>query len=408
MKRSRADGAGGATRPGRGRLFRVLAALVAAGAVAAGGYVALPASAAASQWIAVASGMTHTCAIKIDTTVWCWGSNDYGQLGVGDNNDRLVPTKVGEVGGQPGWLAISAGHDFTCGIRNTGSAPTDRGYLYCWGANSFGQLGLGDTTGRNLPRRNGALAGNWVAVDLGFAHACGVRDNGTGQCWGRNHYGALGVGHTSDRTTPTTVRGGHSWKAITAGFNHSCGLDSGGERFCWGANDLFELGLAGDVTHYTEPAAAGDGTWLKLDAGNQTTCGRSTGRRLYCFGANTFGHAGVGNTNPQDEAVQVASGTWADISSGGNHACAITTAQKLYCWGFNEAGQLGLGDQNNRVNETALPAGFQTPGWSSVSAGARHTCGIRTDATLWCWGDNDRGQLGLGTTTRATSPVGLA
>lgn len=381
------------------RLARWLAAALGAMALMLGVFVALPAAAAASQWIAVSAGATHTCAIKADTTLWCWGSNYAGQLGTGDNTDRSTPAAV-QAGA--GWSAISAGNGFTCGIRI--------GYRYCWGLNDNGQLGVGfkDSDGDgvndsyNVPKHRGGEADNWATVSTGQSHACGVRNSGTGQCWGQNLYGALGLGDTVDRNTPRTVSGEYVWTSISAGAYHSCGLDSSRHRFCWGVNDSGELGLPGDATFHSVPADGGVG-WLAVDAGDFTNCGYSTGRRLYCWGKNTFGQAGVGDTVPHDEDMLVSTGTWSAVSSGGGHTCAIRTNGNLYCWGHNESGQLGLGDTTDRWDETALPS--QSPQWTAVSAGLSHTCGIRTDATLWCWGYNFTGQLGNGATTSSATPV---
>mgnify|MGYP002621977476 CR=1 FL=1 len=389
---------GSAVPVARGRRRRIagwLSAAVAVAAVGFGLYVAGPAAAAPSQWLQVSAGPTHTCGIKADNTLWCWGANDFGQLGTGDNTARTVPARVGS---NAGWTSVSAGDGFTCGVQS--------GYRYCWGANAVGQLGLGDYTDRNAPRRNTGESNNWATVTAGTGHVCGLRTSGLAQCWGLNSFGQLGLNDTTNRNLPRTVSGGHTWSVISAGAFHTCGLDTDGVRFCWGANHHYELGLPGDQEQRLVPTSHGnEGTWQSIDAGDRTSCGVSSGRRVYCWGQNTYGHAGSGNTLPQDEPVQVMTSA-AAVSSGGLHACLVRTNGNLYCWGGNEAGRLGDGTTTNRY--TPVSVSSQAPLWSSVSAGSGHTCGIRVDGTLYCWGYNATGQLGDGTQTPRLTPVLVA
>jgi alpha-tubulin suppressor-like RCC1 family protein len=195
------------------------------------------------------------------------------------------------------------------------------------------------------------------------------------------------------------------WLQVSAGAFHTCGLTDAGIRYCWGANHHYELGL-GDQQPRLEPAKrSADGPWLAVDAGDRTSCGVSSGHRVYCWGQNTYGHAGSGNTQPQAEPVQVKTSS-ATVSSGGLHACLVRTDGTLHCWGGNDAGRLGDGTTTNRYTPQSVSS--QAPAWSSVSAGGSHTCGIRTDKTLYCWGYNGAGQLGDGTRTSRRTPVLVA
>lgn len=391
--------AAGPARHRRRTLYRWLGAGIGAGAVGLGVFVAVtPASAATSQWTAVSAGASHTCAIKTDTTLWCWGANKAGQLGTGNNVDRTAPAVVSSAGA--GWTVISAGFDFTCGIRSA--------YRYCWGLNSSGQLGLGDYADRNTPQRRSGETQNWAQVDAGLRHACGTRTSGTGQCWGDNTNGQLGLGDTTIRNTAQIVAGGH-WMSMSAGAFHTCALDFDNLRWCWGRNDAHQLGMvaiSGDdqLTPFHDP---GDGQYTVVEAGDGTTCAVAGGssRNLTCWGVNRYGNAGIGNTVPADGNAWVSTLNWSTTTSGGFHACAIRATGTIYCWGRNDAGQLGLGNNTDKLTETALPSGSQSPLWSKVSTGLRHTCGIRADATLYCWGYNYRGQLGIGTTVNRSAPV---
>jgi alpha-tubulin suppressor-like RCC1 family protein len=192
---------------------------------------------------------------------------------------------------------------------------------------------------------------------------------------------------------------------MSAGAFHTCAVDVDGLRYCWGANAARELGMvaiSGDdqLTPFHDP---GDGGYRVVVSGDRTTCAVAANQNLLCWGANTYGNAGVGTTTPTDGTVSTLN--WATTSSGGYHACAIRATGTIYCWGRNDAGQLGLGNRTDKLTETALASQFQSPLWSTVAAGLRHTCGIRADATLWCWGYNVRGQLGVGSTVNKTTPT---
>lgn len=397
MTISRTSAAGaGPPRARLRRLYRYLAIVAGALGLGVGVVVtATPALATASQWIAVSAGTSHTCAIKVDTTVWCWGANASGQLGTNDNADRSSPAAVQSAGLSTGWTVISAGADFTCGIRN--------GLRYCWGLNSSGQLGLGDYTNRSLPSRHPVEKPTWATVDAGLRHACGVRTTGTGQCWGNNGHGQLGLGDTTARNAATTISG--AWTSMSAGSYHTCGIDSTGHRLCWGRNNAKQLGMASisffdQLTPYQDP---GDGSYAVVESGDGTTCAVAANKNLLCWGVNTYGNVGNGNTTPSDSTISTLS--WATTSSGGLHACAIRTTGTIYCWGRNDAGQLGLGNNTDKLTETALSSANQSPTWSAVTAGLRHTCGIRADKTLYCWGYNVNGQLGVGSTVNKTTPT---
>jgi alpha-tubulin suppressor-like RCC1 family protein len=399
MANSRTSAAGaGPPRVRRRSLLRWLAVAVGALGLGAGVFiVATPALATASQWVAVSAGYSHTCAIKVDTTVWCWGGNRFGQLGTNDNVDRCSPAPVQSAGLNTGWSVVSAGGDFTCGIRS--------GIRYCWGLNSSGQLGLGDYSNRNIPYRRTGETSNWATVDAGQRHACGARTSGTGQCWGNNSNGQLGLGDYTNRNTAQIIGG--SWTSISAGSYHTCGLDPDGRRLCWGRNNASQLGMDSisffdQTTPYHDP---GDGAYSVVEAGDGTTCSVRGGasRNLLCWGVNTYGNIGNGNTTPG--AATISTLNWATTSSGGFHACAIRATGTIYCWGRNDAGQLGLGNNTDKLTETALPRSQQNPTWSTVTAGLRHTCGIRTDKTLYCWGYNFSGQLGVGSTVNKNTPT---
>jgi alpha-tubulin suppressor-like RCC1 family protein len=385
--------------------YRWLTATVGTAALLVGILVAAePASATFSTWTAVSAGAAHTCGIKTDTTLWCWGANNVGQLGVGNTTDYPYPVAVQS--GSTGWTAVSAGYDFTCAIN--------AGYRECWGANGDGQLGLGDFDNHLIPTMYSGDGHHWIRIDAGQRHACGVNNDrldlglAVAFCWGSNLYGQLGTGDYTSYNVPTPVAiTGHRWMQVSAGAYHTCAMDNTSYRYCWGRNDAHQLGMVSATTddQLVPFHDAADGKYRYIDSGDGTTCVVTyTNRYLECYGTNTYGNIGNGNTTPTDDTVNY--GQWVTTSSGGFHACGIDLNGTLYCWGLNDSGQLGLGDTFDRLIVTQLTQAPVT--FSKVSAGLRHTCAIGTTSNLYCWGYNAQGQLGTGNTTNVKTPALVA
>jgi hypothetical protein len=177
----------------------------------------------------VEAGGHHTCAIKTNGSLWCWGYNYYGQLGIGTWLDKKVPTQVSGTN----WVTVSAGVAHTCGVKTDGT-------LWCCGYNEYGQLGIGTWLDKNAPTQVGTGT-NWVSVSAGKDHTCGVKTDGTLWCWGRNNYGQLGDGTTGNKNVPVQVSG-TNWVSVSAGDGHTCGIKTDGTLWCWGDNLVGQLG----------------------------------------------------------------------------------------------------------------------------------------------------------------------
>ncbi len=180
----------------------------------------------------MAAGGAHTCALRNDGTVYCWGDNWEGQLG--DGTTALSrPTPVA-VAGLTGATALAAGGSHTCALQSDGTVA-------CWGDNYYGQLGDGTTTSRPTPVAVAGLSGA-TALAVGGSHTCALRNDGTVACWGANYYGQLGDGTFTDRLTPTAVAGLSGATAIAARGSHTCALLADGTARCWGNNEYGQLG----------------------------------------------------------------------------------------------------------------------------------------------------------------------
>jgi len=386
-------GSGGSRRRGGPMVAKLAAVLGLAITVGVGVDVA-PAFAAAA-WLTVDTGGAHACGIQQDGSLWCWGANESGQLGLGDTTDRSVPTQVGT---RLDWASVAAGSSHTCAL-------TTSGLRYCWGSNDSGQLGLNNTTGTTAPARRPGEHLTWLSITSGGATTCGITTSSALYCWGNNDFGNLGVGDTTNRVAPTGL--GTGWATVDGGLEHTCGVTVDGTGYCWGLGFGGALGVGDTDSRLVPTAVAGDGAWRSISAGEYDSCGISSGAHLYCWGLNDFGELGVGVGDTQSRSVPtiVSTHAWSSVSAGGLHSCGLYTNGTRFCWGANYAGQLGIGDTTDRGAPRRLVS--EAP-WSLLSAGEQYSCGIRRSGALACWGANDRGQLGVGDTTNRTRPVGVA
>lgn len=384
----------------------------------------------------VSAGMLHACATDTDGRAACWGHNGYAQLGDGSGGFRLAPARVGD-----GFREVAASGNHTCAVGTDGTAA-------CWGENASSQLG-GRTLGRDLP---GTVAGLTAVsgITAGPSYTCAVSENASAWCWGRNGQAQLGLGYTSTEPVvepaPVQVTLGTdaALSRITAGHGaHTCGMGdpSIGDNsvYCWGDNfysqALPDGGTSSSPVLWATVAVGADfppvdvsvgGVHsLFIDSGQYSTA--STDGAVNSWGYNGQGQLGLSSLDPNigDLLGLIDTiGELVQVTAGRGHSCAIRGNESLWCWGDNSHGQLGLGDGvPGPVSSPALvgpegssggplllaPAG--TTGWRQVSAGIHHTCGIKTDGTLWCWGRNTGvdsgpvGQLGIAeAVTRATSP----
>lgn len=335
----------------------------------------------------ISVGDYHSCAIKTNGNLFCWGSNDYGQLADGSTNNTSAPPATPTL---TDTTQVSAGREHTCAIT------TDK-QLYCWGRNHRGQLGDGTNTDKKT--HNNPIMNNAKQVSTSYRHSCAIKGNGRLFCWGLNNHGQLGNGTNTDTNTPANPIF-DDISQVSAGGLHTCALKTNGQLFCWGQNSHGQLG-DGTNTDTNAPSAAAvlHNVW-QVAAGQLHTCALKTNGQLYCWGQNNYGQLGDGtNTNahlPRGPILLDVS----RISADGSHTCAIKTNGQLFCWGLNDHGQLGDSTNANRNTPTLLP--FQ--GTSSISLGYEHTCALKGSGELFCWGRNNRGQLGDGTNISTNMP----
>jgi alpha-tubulin suppressor-like RCC1 family protein len=356
------------------------------------------ATTARSAIASLVAGGVHACALTDVGAAYCWGDNTSGGIGDGTMSvTRSAPTAV--TGGLT-FAQLTAGtngDNHTCGLTAGGQA-------YCWGRNDFGQLGDGTTTNRVTPTAvTGSLA--FSRLTAGGGTTCGLTGEGQAYCWGHNAYGQLGDGTTTYRHAPTAVAGGLTFTALTANQGHTCGLTASGAAYCWGFNEFGALGDGTTTNRDTPVAVTGSLSFTALTAGSLYTCGLTSSGDAHCWGDNQFGQLGDG-TNTQHLAPTPVSGnlSFASLTTG-DHTCGRTGGGQAHCWGHNNHGQLGDGTTTNRDAPTVAAPGLD---FSALTAGNSYTCGLVNDSEAYCWGENQHGELGDGSTTDRLTPTPIA
>jgi alpha-tubulin suppressor-like RCC1 family protein len=333
--------------------------------------------------------------------LYTWGGGTCGQLGGNFAGSRSSPNTV--AGGGTSWCRVDVGDKHTVAFKKSGS-------LWIWGKNQYGQLGDGTTSDRFSPVTPSGSDGTWCQAKPSSCDGnttVAVKTNGTLWVWGRNANGQLGDNTSIDRSSPvTTAGGGTTWCYASAGTCHSAAVKTDGTLWTWGAGTSGRLGTGNLITRSSPVTIVGGLTsWSKVCAGKDYTAGIRTNGTLYLWGANTCGKLGDSSTINKSSPVSTNGGgfNWCVISLGDDHAIGIKADGTAWTWGRNSAGQLGSGNTINR-SSPALVAGSAST-WCDVTAGFSESAGVQTTGTLWTWGCNNLGQLGTGTTINRSSPV---
>ena len=425
----------------------------------------VPAEASTSVTPMIATGGAHTCELVADGTVRCWGDNSSGQLGDGTTTDRPHRVTVRLSNGDPltGVTAITVGGAHTCALL-------DGGTVRCWGNNFSGQLGNGTSgggagsthpvtvleTGTAGSADEAPLAGV-TAVSAGISHTCAIVAGGAVRCWGQNASFQVGAGvsplNAQGVPTPTPnpvpvlflFEGAPAQltgvSAITAGAQHTC-VRRSGSVWCWGDNLHGQLG---NGTHgprnssefpvrvMIDPSDGGGPLTdsVAVSAGETHTCAltESDHSPARCWGQYDVGQLGIGTSGPTStfnsyprtvlasgtpSSVRVALTGVTAIAANGKHTCAVLTTGDVRCWGGNNFGQLGDGTTDQRMNPvpvlssgTADASPVALTGVAGISTGVQHTCALLTTGGVRCWGRNQSGQLGDGTFTTRLNPVAV-
>jgi len=380
----------------------------------------------------ISAGVAHNLALKDDGTVLAWGLNTDGRLGDGTILTRSTPVRVsglGGVGTLSGVTSISAGYDFSLVLKEGGT-------IWAWGSNTDGQLGNGiqqtvSSTPTQVKNNTGsAYFSNATIVSAGNAHTMAVKDDGTVWAWGDNSKGQLGNNSLVVSILPVQVKdtSGLAFQSgvtsISAGDTHSLAIKDDGTVWAWGSNTLGQAGYTLYKGNVLTPRAiitaidTGSMTDIKqVEAGSTHSLALKNDGTVWAWGDNTKGQLGTGNAELQLNPVQVknASGDGfltgiTAISIGTNYSLALKSDGTVWSWGINSSGQLGMGGISGVLY--ALPIQVKETGGTgflsnvtSINAGSVHSLALKSDGTVWSWGNNTDGKLGDGTITAQPTPV---
>ena len=339
----------------------------------------------------VTAGSRHSCLIDQQGQTYCWGMNDRAQIN-GDGYWFTLPTRIMS---EHRFISLASGWAHNCAISD--EVPSQ---AYCWGDNGFGQTGLENGGGVVRTPVKVPVDVGLTQVVTGDSHSCGLTADGQALCWGDNSLGQLGDGTAAGRSRPGPVVTDKRFTSLAAGAQHTCGLTADGLMYCWGSNTHHELGSD------TSPACETQYMYYDRVIIDYIQCALrpqlTPGPRFIAIAAG-FGTCGLTPTSEVDcfgigsAMVPVSRGVlFAQLSAGGN--CGLGTDAMEYCWSVPGS-----------APGSALIATGNGLMFRSIAGGVEHQCGIlKTDDSVVCWGRNDEGQLGNGTTVNSSVPLRVA
>jgi len=382
----------------------------------------------------ISAGFAHTMELKADGSLWAWGNNEYGQLGLGDEfKDDYSSTPL-RVGTENNWASVVVGKWHTIALKTDGT-------LWAWGYADDGQLGLGeeyeylvddyDYKYVNTPVQVGVDV-DWAAVSTGQAHTAAIKKDGSLWTWGDNEYCQLGFGGNclllsgdiiENRSEPGRVGTGNDWEAISAGDSHNVARKTNGSLWAWGWNPYGQLGVGSNDYQIPTPeqiftAGGNNNDWAEVSASYGHTMALKKDGSLWAWGLAEWGQLGLGDgynylvTNDAQQykyvnaPVRIGEGDdWTAAEAGGTHTMALKNDGSLWVWGWADYGQLGLGEDyeylvtNDEYQYKYVDIPVQVgegKDWMVISANiSDHNVAMKKDGSLWAWGDNWTGQLGF-------------
>lgn len=297
-----------------------------------------------ASWKLIAPGNDYTCGITQDDDLLCWGRSFWGQTGTSqsDTNEGVhVPTPVVQ-GGK--WKDIATGTEHTCGIKTDGT-------LWCWGTNYSGQLGIGEMgSPKSRPIAVATDITDWVSVDVDYQQTCAIRSTGALYCFGRLYNEQFYFDEF--KKEPVPVFEDTSWKSIALGEDYRCGVQADDGLYCWGENGDGQLGFGERNAGYQKMQRIGSDTWKQVAAGELHTCGVTLGGELYCWGYQQGGRIGNGKNIKEHALTPQKIGNesnWHSVSVGEWHTCALNQEGEIYCFGTNDYGQVGVGEKDEVI-----------------------------------------------------------
>ena len=339
--------------------------------ITTGDYRSSPVQVNSTSWNSITTGTNHVIALKSDNTLWGWGTNSFGQLGQEWYSSFSSPVQISS----STYSSIDAGNNYSLAINSDYKLVT-------FGDDSAGQLGY------TVPN---TTVYSWTMIADGNENTLAIRSDGLLFGWGVNNFGQLGQNDLVPRSSPTQI-GTTSWSKVAVGASTQVlAITTLGKLFAWGNNIAGELGT-NDVILRSSPVQIGTSSWSQVSAGASFSIGITTDGAMFGWGLNSSGQL----------AIQI---SWRFITSGGGAQGGIRSDDTLWVWGANTQGEGGLNDRINRSSPTQVGT---TQAYSTLAMGTGgQAIALRTNGTLWVWGSNSYGQLGLNDRVNRSSPVQL-
>ena len=343
----------------------------------------------------IAAGVYHSLAVKSDGTVWGWGQDTLGQLGNGSFTGSSSPVQASITS----VVAVAAHADNSLALKSDGT-------VWAWGDNTYGQLGNGGSVLWSTTPVQVNSQSSVVSIAAGAGHALAAQANGTVWSWGDNEYGQLGNGTGANSSTPLLVPNLLGAVSVAAGESHSIVLKYDGSVWAFGLNSYGQLGNGTNANSATPVAVTGLSTVVAIAAYGWHSLAVKSDGTVWAWGYNVYGQLGNGTTSDSTIPVQVSGvGAATRPAGGGDHSLTVNSGGTLSGWGWNSVGQLGNGGSGVGLFSSTPTAVSNLTGVSESTAGWAHSLGLKSDGTLWSWGDNEYGQLGDGTLANRSIPV---
>ncbi|MFZ4412882.1 MAG: T9SS type A sorting domain-containing protein [Bacteroidales bacterium] len=354
----------------------------------------------AQTWLKLSCGTEFSVALRSDSTLWAWGANMNGQLGIGSLTTAVSPVQIGT---EHMWKDIVAGAIHCLAIKSDGT-------LWAWGLNGNGQLGNGNNVNSSSPVQIG-IATNWAKIYAGQAHSFAIKTDGSLWAWGHNYYGQLGDSSNIEKNFPVQIGSETNWKDLSGGGFHTLAIKTNGTLWAWGYNGEGELGDS-TTTNDSIPKQIGtDTNWSTVAAGTMYSLGLKADGSILAWGFNGNGQLGIGgNTKLSKSTMEIQpvmigeAYDWKSIAAASSFAFAIKNDSSLWGWGFNYYGQLGNG--NSTQVDYPVKSGTEN-NWKNIAASTgflynggvygMHSMGLKYQHNGICVsGANYTGQLGNG------------
>ena len=322
--------------------------------------------------------------------LWVWGWNNGGDAGTNDGG-TVKNTPVTTFAGGTTWKQVSAGYPYMAAIKTDGS-------LWMWGSGTNGKLGTNNETTRSTPVTTFAGGNNWKQISAnGRFHMAAIKTDGSLWTWGSNERGQLGInlGNVNRVTPVTTFAGGNTWKSVNCGERHTAAIKTDGSLWVWGLNEEGELGDNTTISKSTPVTTfAGGNNWKSVSGGQVHTAAIKTDGSLWVWGRNAYVQLGTNDAADRTTPVTTFAGgnNWKSVACGRVHTAAIKTDGSLWIWGQGDNGRLGTNDTTRRSTPVTTFSGGTN--WKQVACGESQTMAVKTDGTLWGWGQGNVGRIG--------------